>query len=389
MENVESSNLVTPSFQPHSEIPKLFFVGAFPPPEKIIFGGMVTDCRILLNSSLVNKVDLIQFDSTQVDNPIPSFAKRLILSIKRLFSYIVSLERLKPDAVLLFAAPGASIVEKGVMAWFAKSRGIPSLLFPRGGGLMRDFHSSYVNRVYISLAMAGASKILCQGETWQKFAISDLERKSEDVCLVHNWTATADLLEIGRTRNVSYSDGAIRVLFVGWLDQEKGVLDLLNVCKKLKDKYDFKLDLVGKGNAFVLAKQYVNDAGLIGFVNFYGWLHGDALLQAYRDADIFVLPSWMEGLPNSMIEAMAARLSIVVTSVGAIPDVIIDEYNGLLIEPRSPAQLQRAIERLIVDSSLRIKVSRNAYETAQVEFEVEKAVDSIVAIVNEVKNVYK
>src|SRR6476646_2804283 len=104
---------------------RVLFVGAFPPPNSSVFGGMVTSCRILLASSFPSRVELDLLDNTQLSNPPPRFVVRLIRAAGKLARFVARFERRRPDVVVLFVAVGASIAEKGCMAWYARLRGVP------------------------------------------------------------------------------------------------------------------------------------------------------------------------------------------------------------------------------------------------------------------------
>lgn len=370
--------------KPLNSRPKLLFVGAFPPPHRHVFGGNVTACRTLLASTLPQRVDLELIDSTQLSNPPPALLVRLLLAARRFLFFLVRFERTKPDAVLLFTSVGASVIEKGSMAWYAKLRGVPALLFPRGGRLIDSFQRSWITRLATRFAFSGSAKVLCQGEIWRDFVTGPLGRSPNDAPIVRNWTATPDLLEAGERHAESEVGVVVRLLFVGWLDREKGVLDLLEACEKLAPDRKFELNLVGEGNVSSLARKRVQQLGLAGRIHFSGWLGGDDLIQAFREADIFVLPSWAEGLPNAMIEAMAARLAVVVTSVGNITDVIKDGVNGLLVTPQDVAQLQTALSRVIDDRALRVRLAYCAHDLAASNYGVEPAVERISEIISEV-----
>ena len=197
--------------------------------------------------------------------------------------------------------------------------------------------------------------------------------------IVPNWTASEAMLAIGDARATTVASDPIRFLFVGWLDREKGILDLLSACKQLSLSRQFTLDLVGEGNGTPEARDFVRANGLDNWVRFHGWLHGAQLEQRYRDADVFVLPSWAEGLPNAMIEAMAARLAVVVSAVGNIPDVIEDGVTGLLVPARDVAFLARALVRMIDEPALRISLARAGQYKARAEFSVEPAVERLIS----------
>ncbi|MDO9488658.1 MAG: glycosyltransferase family 4 protein [Sphingomonadaceae bacterium] len=359
--------------------PRILFVGAFPPPGTDIFGGMVSSCRALMQSSFPTRAEVIPVDTTQIAHPPPSLAKRLLLAARRAVEYVVKLERERPDAVILFTAAGASVLEKGVLAWYARLRGVPALLFPRGGPVMDACERSRVSRTWIRWAMKGAHVVVCQGPVWQDFVVDLLGIDRRDAPVIPNWTATTSLLDIGAARRPRL--GPPRLLFVGWLDREKGVTELLDACGELAASHDFELIFVGEGNMSDPARRFAADRGLEDRIRFRGWLRGDALDREYAEADIFVLPSWSEGLPNAMIEAMAAGMAVVVSAVGNVPSAIDDGVNGVMVRPGDVPSLRNALTGLLVDPGERERLGANAHRTARDRFGVEAAVDRILAAV--------
>lgn len=359
--------------------PRVMIVGAFPPPGKNVFGGWVTDCAVLMRSSLPERVDVDPFDSTQATNPPPSLPVRALLAVRRTARYLWRVERRRPDAIILFAGIGASLIEKGAMAWYARLRGVPALMFPRGGSIIDACDRSRFTRWWVRLAFGGARKILCQSDRWQRFGIGTLGFRPQDAPPLPNFTASNELLAIGEARVTR--DDAPRLLFVGWLDREKGVQELLDACRAIADTHVFTLRFVGEGNHSDAARRVVAASGLESRVTFSGWLRGAALQEAFASADVFVLPSWEEGLPNAMVEAMATRLAVVVTAVGSIPDVVVHETDALLIPPKDTNSLSAALRRIIEDVPLRRQLADGAFATARRSFGVEPAVGQLVASV--------
>jgi glycosyltransferase involved in cell wall biosynthesis len=357
--------------------PRVLFVGAFPPPGATILGGMITSCQILLSSSFGSRLELDLLDSTQISNPPPQFSVRLVRAAVRYVRFIARFEHRRPDVVLLFVAVGGSVVEKGAMAWYSRLRGVPVIMFPRGGSVVDDCRESAFTRAWVRCSFRGARKIVCQSESWQRFAIDVLGFAQSDVTVIRNWTATRELLDLG-ARRVARQDAIVRLLFLGWLDREKGVFELIEACRRLASSRRFTLEIAGEGNASVEARALVVRHNLSEKVRFRGWLRGQELRKALSEADVLVLPSWAEGLPNAMIEAMSARLALVVTAVGAIPELITDRRSGMLVEPRNADSLARALDEVIVDGELREDLAREAYQIAMRDFEVETAVSRLV-----------
>ena len=358
---------------------RLLIVGGFPPPGRAVYGGIVTYCRTLLRSSLAARVDLTLVDTTQSAHPPPPVLVRAWLALKRMPSYVAALERSRPDAVILFVAAGMSVVDKGAMGWYARLRGVPALLLPCGGPVLDACRRSRLARLGVRCAFGGGRMMLCQGQAWQRFAIDMMGFAPEAAPIIPNWTASRELLELGHARRPRAA--APRALFAGWLDREKGIAELLEASRGLATQHRFTLYLAGEGNMSAAARAFVAEHRLEEVVRFCGWLPEEQLREQYAQADIFVLPSWSEGLPNALIEAMAAGLAIIATPVGNITTAVEDGTSALLVPPRDPVALRGALERLLADGELRQALGSAAHEVAALKFAAEPAVDRIIAAV--------
>jgi glycosyltransferase involved in cell wall biosynthesis len=280
-------------------------------------------------------------------------------------------------------APGASIAEKALMAWYARLRGVAALLFPRGGAIIDACRRSRPWRLWVRLAFRGARRIVCQTPVWRTFACEQLGFKAEDAPIIPNWTASDELLKVGSERCTRVG-GAVRLLFVGWLSRDKGVQALLQAVRIVAGQRQCTLTLVGEGDMSRPARAYVDSHRMDAVVSFRGWLDADALRCEYATADVFVLPSWAEGLPNAMIEALAAGVAVVVSAVGSVPDVITDGREGLLVPPRDGQALAAALLRVIDDRELRERLARAGHELAAKAFGAEAAADALVAQIDSV-----
>lgn len=366
-----------------SKKPKLLIVGAFPPEGTNIFGGILTTCRILLQSSFTENFELLTIDSTQISNPPPSFLIRLPFAIKRLFKFIGLLYASSPDAVILFTSVGSSILEKGLMAWISRTKSLPVFLFPRSAGLIDTVNNSQLEKVWIKLCMRGATHILCQGETWQRFATT-LNYPISHSPIIKNWSATTTLLDIGNSRRFVDYPTIPTILFLGWLEREKGIFELLEACRGLFSKgLKFKLIIAGRGHAELMSKSFVDSNNLQGDVEFVRWVQGVEKEALLKTADILVLPSWAEGFPNAIIEAMATKVAVIVSSVGNIPDIITDRQEAILVPPKSRQALQSAIEELLKDTGLRREIAERGYVFARENFSVEIGIAKLTSVIKE------
>lgn len=138
------------------------------------------------------------------------------------------------------------------------------------------------------------------------------------------------------------------VLFLARLQKEKGIYELIEAVKILRFKYpDIKLVVAGYGNEYTRIKnEYRED-----WISLLGHVVDKDKAWAFRRAKIYVLPSYTEGMPNSVLEAMAFGLPVVCSKVGALPDILSDGMNGLLLDSISPRSIADAIEYLYLHPS--------------------------------------
>ena len=367
--------------------PKLIVVGSFLAEEKRIFGGIARSCQTMMKSSFTGRFEIIPVDSTQISNPPPGLIMRLVLALRRMAIYVGQLIKHRPDAVLLFTSVGLSFIEKCVMGWIARFFGYPVLIFPRGGELITQARRSSFSRVIFRLLLKGSRVFLAQGPKWREFAVNDMGFNSSQVHQISNWTATERHLSIGSKRDFKLCRKRPRLLFVGWLEEFKGVFELLNACHKLVNKgIEFELTFAGRGHAEAEARRFVENNGLDKVVTFSGWAEAAVLEELLSSNDIFVLPSWAEGMPNSMIEAMAAGLAVVVTTVGMVTDFLQDGEHALLVPPHDVVLLEDALQRIILDEDLRKKLALNGYQLAKTQFAVEPAMKKLGDIVESTIN---
>jgi glycosyltransferase involved in cell wall biosynthesis len=116
-------------------------------------------------------------------------------------------------------------------------------------------------------------------------------------------------------------------------------------------------------------RREVLSSDLAASVEVRDWLEPSARDQALAEADVYVLPSLNEGLPMGMLEAMSWGTAVITTPVGGIPEVIVNETNGLLVEAGDEGALAHAMARMIEDLPLRQRIAHAARESAA-QFEI-------------------
>ncbi|MDE6285629.1 MAG: glycosyltransferase, partial [Muribaculaceae bacterium] len=141
----------------------------------------------------------------------------------------------------------------------------------------------------------------------------------------------------------------VNFLFLGAVARTKGILDLLDAIAAHKDELDgrFILHIGGCGPDDALADETIRKHNLGNLVVRHGWVTGEAKDRLIAASDVFILPSYAEGQPISLLESMAASMPAIVTPVGGIPELIDEGVNGVYCTPRDTESIFRAIFHFI------------------------------------------
>lgn len=165
------------------------------------------------------------------------------------------------------------------------------------------------------------------------------------------------------------SDTKLHLLFMGEIGKRKGVYDLLKVLSDNRAYFKDRLILRIGGNLEEdIIKRYIADHQLAGFVFFEGWIKGENKIECLNWEDVYILPSYNEGLPIAILEAMSYAHPVISTNVGGIPEILKSHYNGILVEPGNETQLKEALIYFIENPAKITEYGSNAFETTQPYF---------------------
>ena len=164
----------------------------------------------------------------------------------------------------------------------------------------------------------------------------------------------------------------LRVLMASRLIIHKGVAEYVEAARLLKKKYGGTAEffLAGDfydGNPYAVPKEYIKRAVQERVIEFLGWKHD--LRKIVKSSDIFVLPSYREGCPKAVLEAMAMQKPIITTSTVGCKECVEDNKNGFLVPPKNVLKLAEAIEKLIQNKDLRKKFGRYSRQKCIEEFD--------------------
>lgn len=155
-------------------------------------------------------------------------------------------------------------------------------------------------------------------------------------------------------------------LFMGILDRKKGIFELIEAADILKNKgKDFQIFVCGSGMEEVHLKEIVADVGLNDCIYFPGWISGEKKTEMFTRSHVFVLPSYTEGMPMSIIESKGYGLPVISTTVGSIPQMVNEGETGFLVAPADAKALAEAMQRYIDNPELLKLHSRNSLASAE------------------------
>lgn len=349
--------------------PRLLFVGGFADRKGKVLGGQRFACTSLVASDLGRWVEFDLLDTTQLTHPPPPLWIRAAGAARRLVQYAYRMLFRRPQLTLIFASSGPSFVEKALMAWIAWVFGVPSVLAIVSGHFLDQVRPRGTFHRLAAILLRYPTRILCQGETWVQAYDELFGIPRERTITIFNWLDPTPFQDMGPRP----AGRPPRILFVGWLEEKKGVFELVEAVSGHPDLQEVQVDLLGHGHAREKLETAIREAGIEDRFLLHGWKDGDEKLAFFRDADLLVLPTYAEGFPNVVLEAMAAGLPVVVSRVGAVPDVVQDGETGFLIEPKDVEGLGNALAKLVTDPERRRAMGVANQERCHREFTLEVA----------------
>jgi glycosyltransferase involved in cell wall biosynthesis len=269
----------------------------------------------------------------------------------------------------------ASFWRKSVVCLLARVAGRPYLLHVHGSEFAQFYEECppWARRI-VRAVLARAALVLALSEAWRATLREISPRARLDVLM-----NAVPLPPLDDARPLEKHQPTL--LFLGEVGRHKGVLELARAFAQVSDRLPrLKLVYAGTGSAMAELRELTTRLGLGDRVEFTGWLEAERKRAQYTGATIFVLPSYVEGMPMALLEAMSWGLPIIAAAVGGVPEVVAHEVNGLLVAPGDIPALAGAIERLMSDSRLRQQLGEAARVTIASRFSVDTAVGRLLEI---------
>ncbi len=303
-------------------------------------GGIATVLNMFKDAGFFEKenVKLIQTHTNK--NRLLGINKLVLFSIAilKIFYYLVLKD---VGLVHIHIASRGSFTRKALIIKIAKLFNSKILLHLHGAGFESFYQeSSESKRRKIRDSFSSCDKIVVLSKSWKTWVDSIVKDPSR-VVTIYNFVPA---LPLSRNNVIPGT-----VLFLGRLGKRKGVFELIEASVGLQKKFPhYKLILGGDGD-IEGCREYADKLGVTDCIDFVGWISGDKKLLLLENSQIFTLPSYKEGFPMGVIEAMSAGLSIVASKAGGIPDAITSGKEGLLIDAGDAIAIEESLASLLAD----------------------------------------
>jgi glycosyltransferase involved in cell wall biosynthesis len=257
-----------------------------------------------------------------------------------------------------FSSRGSTL-RKLILVWITLHADRPLVLHAHGSVFDSFFDRlPTFARAIVRRTFARADCFIVLSSQWKRFYVDRFGLRESQVVVLCNPAALPSSTPDRTARS------RVQFLFLGRIGERKGSFDLLQAFARLPEAVRKQARLVFAGDGEVDALRAA--ASELGeSVVVHSWIDSKQRDRLLVESDVFALPSYNEGVPMAMLEAMAYGMPIVATPVGGIPDAVTHEVEALLVEPGAVEQLSAALHRLIEQDTLRHTLGRNARARAE------------------------
>jgi glycosyltransferase involved in cell wall biosynthesis len=279
--------------------------------------------------------------------PIKYKAEMVLHFLKGTISLIKTLNSDKEISIVhIHGAAKGSVLRKYVIFLISKNIYNKKVIYHSHGSEFKKFYTSSpgILKKLIKNFLNSVDLVICLSTQWKIFFEENFDVK--ELVVLEN-IVNRPVITGKNERQI------LSVLFLGYIGKRKGIYDLLDVIIDNKTHLDECMQLIIGGNGEVdKLKNIIDNNNLQSIVKYAGWVSGELKQSVLNEADIYILPSYNEGLPISILEAMSYNLPVISTPVGGITEVVHHNINGFIIDPGDKSGLFNALNVLIQQPQL-------------------------------------
>ena len=326
-------------------------------PGRGVKGGISTVVNSYYDLGLDKKVELRYIASMEDGNKL----KKLLVAVRAYIKFCLILDSY--DIVHVHMAAQASFIRKSLFIKRAYKRKTNIIIHQHGGNFDGYFLAEVNNkkRQKIKSVFAMADIVLVLSCGWADFFERNICEKNK-VVVLHNGVV------IPQYEKENYTDH--NVLFLGKLGKEKGAYDLLEAIPQVIDKVPDAIFYFGGVGELKICERIAQSRSVGNRVKFLGWVSGREKEKYLINSSIFILPSYYEGMPMSVLEAMSYGMAAVASNVGGIAQIIEDGVNGICIEAGNIGLIVDVLIDLMQNEEKRRRLGQAAAKSIRQQFDI-------------------
>jgi glycosyltransferase involved in cell wall biosynthesis len=342
-----------------SRKPRVLFIAGLEPLANGMVGGQVTEAGTIFAAWNHDAIDVIPLQCSMPSSPPPPLYVRLGASLSKWRRFVAALPR--TDVVFVFLSERLNLIEKGLMCMVARALGKGVVVRPSSGHIVKQCRTSRFWNWWTKLVLKSSDAICTQGTYWSDF-FGEFPGARNKIMQVRNALVIPESANLERdTRGT-----ARRLSLIAIVRREKGVFEAVDIFRRLAERFpDLVLTIGGAGAALTELRGYVDRLPEANRIELLGWQGREQVYTLLAATDVFLFPSWTEGMPNSVLEAMAFGVPCVTTRVGALEDVIQHGETGFLAEVGDLDALTEYTARLLADPDLARRLGAGGRERVQ------------------------
>lgn len=323
-------------------------------PNPMVKGGIAAVVNGYRGSELEKKYEITYVESYKDGSKF----EKLLKGICGYLHFIRVLLLHKPDLVHIHSSFGPSFYRKMPFIYMATWAKVPVINHIHGA----DFDDFYVNasenkKKKIKKIYNKCTVLIALSEEWKKNLCQIVS--SEKIVVIENYsTLYEDVLEQRQNRECNEM-----ILFLGELGRRKGCYDIPEVIRRVKEKIpNVKCIMAGAGSETdeEAIKKLIREKNIMDNIVFPGWIRGAKKDKALKEADVFFLPSYNEGMPMSVLDAMGYGLPVVSTNVGGIPKIVHNGENGYCCDPGDIQEFTNYLVLLLSNDQFRKQAGKQS-----------------------------
>lgn len=327
----------------------IFMVG----PDSASKGGISTVIYNFKKHFQVEDKEISYFDSWNESRPIRS-------SISAILSVRKKVRESKADVIHMHVAQKGSFLRKSILALMLGKK--YPIIFHMHASQFDTFYeqANPMLKKYIRWMLCRVQQLVVLSAQWRDF-YENLTGRT-DIQVVEN--------AVQLPENYYYNADAVNIVTFGRIGKRKGSYDILKLAKTIgKTHPEIQFVLYGDGELVAIQREIEK----LGLKNVYlgGWLPKEEQTNVFKSTLLHLLPSYQEGLPMAILESMSFSIPNMASTVGGIPEVVIDQENGILVEAGQINEMEKKLLEFLTDKNIRSAYSKASRSKIEQEFAID------------------